>query len=234
MRTPQQGFGRSRDKSGNKDSSNSNDDAKSPRQLDPKKLKDRLLKILSSLINLDSQHAKVEQLILQLESLNAMPITDSFTEMALNGKWKLIFSSMKTRTDGDIRIRKIGQNIDPEKKKLTNEVVWTFSSADDTRTINAILWVECNYKFVGSGRLEVSAPSHKIKILESEDGKKQTLPGDMQGVIRNLRAALPMDFFDPKGYLDVSYVEPNFRIGRFMGKRLAGVRNVFVRDGTDG
>lgn len=234
MRTPKQGHGRSSDHSGKKGSSGSHPGSEHPRKRDAETAKVRLLKVLSSLINLDSQHGKVEQLILELESLNAKPVTDTFTEMALAGEWKLVFSSMRTKTDGSIRIRKIGQKIDPEKKKLINEVLWSFPSVDDTGNIDAYLWAECDYKFVAPGRLQVGTPSHSVKIVETEDGKKQTLPDDMQKVISTLRRALPIDFFEPQGLLDVSYIEPNFRLGRFVGKRLAGVRNVFVRHGTDG
>lgn len=234
MRTPKQGHWRSSDHSGKKGSNGSHPSSERPRKRDAETAKVRLLKVLSSLINLDSQHGKVEQLILELESLNAKPVTDTFTEMALAGEWKLIFSSMTTKTDGSIRIRKIGQKIDPEKKKLINEVLWSFPSVDGTGNIDAYLWAECDYKFVAPGRLQVETPSHSVKIVETEDGKKQTLPDDMQKVITALRSALPIDFFEPQGLLDVSYIEPNFRLGRFVGKRLAGVRNVFVREGTDG
>lgn len=237
MRTPKQGLGRASDQRSGGEAINESEDGNSAaraQKLDPNSTKHRLLKILDSLINLDSQHGKVEQLILQLESLNAKPITDMFTEMALSGEWKLVFSSMRTKTDGNIRIRQIGQIFDTEKKTLTNQVLWSFPSADGTDQIRAYLWVICEYKFVGPGRLEVSISEHKVKILKREDGAKHNVPKDMQSVINTLRQALPMDFFQPLGLLDVSYIEPNFRLARFVGKRLAGVRNVFIRVGTEG
>lgn len=237
MRTPNQGAGRSSNPNSGEDTVNRSGNGKAarrPRHIDPIATKFRLLKILNALINLDSQHGKVEQLILQLESINAKPITDTFTELALSGKWRLVFSSMRTQTDGNIRIRQIGQIFDTEKKTLTNQVLWSFPSADGNQEISAYLWVICEYKFVGAGRLEVSIMEHKVKILQGKDGAKSNLPEDMEALIMTLRRALPIDFFDPSGLLDVSYIEPNFRLARFVGKRLAGVRNVFVRVDTEG
>lgn len=238
MRTPKQGAGRSSDPNSSEDTvdhqSENGKSTQSSKQVDPIATKHRLLKILNALINLDSQHGRVEELILQLEGLNSKPITDTFTEMALSGKWRLVFSSMRTQTDGSIRIRQIGQLFDTERKTLTNQVLWSFPSGDGAQELLAYLWVICEYKLVGPGRLKVSITEHKIKVLDGKDGRKVVVPEDMESVITNLRRALPMDFFDPSGLLDVSYIEPNFRIARFVGKRLAGVRNVFVRVDTEG
>lgn len=233
MRTPKQGMGRTPGRSSGEEKSE-NSETGSPQKLDSATLKRRLLKILDSLINLKSQHGKVEQLILQLESLNVKPITDSFTEMALAGEWKLVFSSMRISTDGQIRFRKIGQLFDVERKTLQNSVVWSFPAADGKDEILACLSVTCDYKFVGPGRLEVGVPKHVVDVFQREDGKKINPPKDMKRVISTLQLALPIDFWDPSGLLDVSYIEPNFRLARTVGRRLAGVRSVFVRAGTEG
>lgn len=195
--------------------------------------KHRLLQILATLINLDSQRGQVEALILQLEALNAIPLTPAFTEMALSGHWRLLFSSMRTRTDGAIRIRQIGQIFDTQHKTLTNQVLWSFPSVDGSQQIMAYLWVISAYQFHGAGRLRVQLREHKVKILQRQDGEKNKMPGDLQALITKLQLALPIEFFDPSGLLDVTYIEPDFRLARFMGKRLAGVRNVFVRSAAE-
>lgn len=193
----------------------------------------RLLQTLATLINLDSQRGQVEALILQLEAFNAIPLTPVFTEMALSGHWRLLFSSTRARTDGTIRIRQIGQIFDTQNKTLTNQVLWSFPCADGSQQIMAYLWVVSEYQFLGAGRLRVHLREHKVKILQRQDGEKNKVPDNLQALITKLQLALPVEFFDPSGLLDVTYIEPDFRLARFMGKRLAGVRNVFVRPSTE-
>lgn len=97
----------------------------------------------------------------------------------------------------------------------------------------AYLWVISAYQFHSAGRLRVQLREHKVKILQRQDGEKNKMPGDLQALITKLQLALPIEFFDPSGLLDVTYIEPDFRLARFMGKRLAGVRNVFVRSAAE-
>ncbi|PXF43837.1 hypothetical protein BWQ96_06458 [Gracilariopsis chorda] len=197
---------------------------------DPSTAKHRLLELLNTLINDDAQITEVERLIRRLESLNNPAATEIFTETALAGSWKLLFSSLRGKTSGNIRIRRIGQDVLPDKKLIINRALWTFPGSSGQGDINATLDVECKYTFVGPSRLKLELLEHKVVILERSDGKRIQLPSDMNAVIAELRLGLPVEFFDPSGLLDVSYIEPNFRIARFMGKRVAGVRNVFIRN----
>lgn len=207
----------------------SNDDFMEELQTLPaSEIKDQLIQTLEVMINDSSQVDKVEKSILQLESKKMTPVTPEFTELALAGTWNLLFSSLRPLVSGKIRIREITQRVDPEKKQLINEVVWSFPSKSNEMYIDAVLAVECSYKFVGPGRLDVSLQKHTIKIVDSKSVKDE-IPEDMQAVVNQLRMALPIEHFDPSGLLDVSYIEPTFRICRFLGKRLAGVRNVFTR-----
>lgn len=196
--------------------------------IDPTVTKKRLLRILTALINLDTQRNKVQQLILQLEKLKNTPATEVFTELALAGEWVLLFSSTRTGTDGNIRIREIGQIFDIENKTLTNRVVWNYTSPDGIYRVFANLVVICTYKFVGPGRIDVTIKEHKITLEEGE-GIENKAPKNMQPVVFELQRALPFEFFGPSGLIDVTYIEPDFRIARFMGKRIAGVRNIFIR-----
>lgn len=210
-----------------------NGSEKTSKQVDPGIAKEKLVRIITELINDDAQIQEVERLILQLEGLGMTPITEGFTEIGLAGNWKLLFSSTRTRPKSRIRIRKIGQTIDPEEKKLINKANWSFTAKDGIHLINANLSVNCSYKFVGPGRFDVAVEGHKVTILGSDDGEKYDLPEDLKALIGELQLALPIDFFDPSGLVDVSYMEPNFRLARFVGKRIAGVRNIFVRDVSD-
>lgn len=196
--------------------------------LAPADVKQNLIETLDVLINNDSQLRRVERSILRLESLKVTPITPEFTEMALAGEWRLRFSSLRTRSNKTVRIRRITQRFEVQNKRLVNEVTWSFLAKNNKDYVNAVLSVVCPYVFVGPGRLDVSLEKHNISITDREDGRPNELP-DLQSVITDLRLALPIEHFDPSGLLDISYIEPDFRISRFLGKRLAGVRNVFTR-----
>lgn len=196
----------------------------------PSTAKQRLLNLLTTFINDDGQITKVETLIRLLESMNHPVATESFTETALAGSWKLLFSSARGRTTGNVRIRRIGQKVLPEKKFIVNHALWSFRATPEQDEINATFDVDCLYTFVGPSRLKLEVQEHKVQILDRADGKPNHLPSDMSAVLAELRLGLPFEFFDPSGLIDVSYIEPNFRVARFMGKRVSGVRNVFIRN----
>lgn len=192
-------------------------------------MKDELIETLRIMTNDPAQVKKVEQSIITLESLKATPITPEFTEMALAGQWDLKFSSMRLRFNDKVRIREIVQRFNIEKKEMINDVLWSFPSKSGIEFVEATLAVHCSYVFTGPGRMEIDVKAHNVNICNREDGRRNDVPDDLQAVVNDLRLALPIEFFDPSGLSDISYIEPEFRIARFLGKRLAGVRNVFVR-----
>lgn len=197
--------------------------------LEPAALKAGLLKIISNLVNDSSQVVKVGTLVVQLESLQAIPVTEVFTEMALAGSWRLLFSSSRTRTKGNVRIRRTSQDFIPEKKQLINTVLWSFLDTQGKDEIYATLHVVCSYAFAGPGRLSIEVQEHKVRVLQRKDGKPNNVPDDLAPLIIELQMSLPPELFDPSGLVDVSYIEPDFRLARFLGKRVAGVRNIFSR-----
>lgn len=193
-------------------------------------VKEELVGILEVLINDDEQVTRVRDCILNLESFKATPITPEFTEMALSGEWSLMFSSMRTRiVKNTVRIRKIFQRFDIDKKQLVNQVEWTFPDKTGIGEVQAVLNVICSYSFVGPGRLNIKLEQHKMSIVERSDGQPNELPDDLQAVIDEMRLALPVEFFDPSGLSDITYIEPDFRVTKYLGKRFAGVRNVLSR-----
>lgn len=199
--------------------------------LAPDLVKQKLLRIIDIFINSESQLSVIERSILRLESLKATPITADFTEMVLAGEWRLCFSSLRTRANNSVRIRKISQRFDIDAKQLVNNVTWSFPAKKQNGYIDATLNVICSYVFVGPGRMQISLDKHKVTINNNQktEGQELELPDDWQAVISELRLALPIEHFDPSGLLDISYIEPDFRISRFLGKRLAGVRNILTR-----
>lgn len=195
----------------------------------PKDVRERLLKVINRMVNDQRQTKEIEELIIKLESFKLTPITPAFTELGLAGRWNLIFSSTRTKSKRNIRIRKIGQSFDTENKKVLNEALWSFPSKSGSEEIFANLTVLNSYKFVGPGRMEVSLEDHKVEIVPREDKKPQDMPDDLKALITDMQLSLPVEFFDPSGLVDVSFLDPSFRLARFVGKRAAGVRNVFTR-----
>lgn len=190
--------------------------------------KQRLLRILPSFINLQSQSDKVLQLIQQLEKEAPLPATSAFTQLAVQGEWRLLFSSARTvPSRGQIRVRGITQTIaitpDPV---LINTVKWSLNTRQ--HVVNAVLRVLCSYQFVGPARMMVKLEDHQIRFVDNQDGVKSMTREALKDLVTDLQRTLPIELFDPSGLIDVTCVQPDFRIARFVGKRLAGVRNVFV------
>lgn len=191
--------------------------------------KDLLLDTIKTLINEQTHVETIQKSIVRLESFNVVPATLDFTELAIAGTWDLKFSSTRLRQSGSIRIRAIHQRFNTEEKLLINEVTWSFPAKNNLDNITATLAVNCSYKLLSASRMEVELKTHTIDVLDRPDGKPNQLPEDMQTIVDDLRKALPVEYFDPSGLSDITYIEPNFRIARFEGKRIAGARNIFTR-----
>lgn len=197
--------------------------------VDPITLKQKLLNALKTFTDGGSQRQDLEALIVSLESLKNVPATEAFTEVALAGEWKLLFSSINMRPGGNVRIREIGQVFDIKKRTLTNKALWSCTGADNVQQIRFLLYVTASYSFQSPGRLRVQLKNHTVVAQPQEDGSKNLMPEDLQDLIRQLQKALPIEFFDPSGVIDITYLEPQFRLAKHMGNNVAGVRNVFVK-----
>lgn len=192
--------------------------------------KGRLLRILPSFINLETQSSKVGELIMELERDAAPPATPEFTSMFLEGDWRLLFSSSRpTQLSGEIRVRRIVQSIRTvPDKTLINTVDWTWTKPGTDVGVEAVLRVICSYEFAGATRINVSLEDHQVRIPPQGAGPIQ--PEELQALVIDLQRSIPIELFDPSGLQDVSVIQPDFRIARFLGKRIAGVRNVFQSD----
>mmetsp|Transcript_12601 Transcript_12601/g.18246 ORF Transcript_12601/g.18246 Transcript_12601/m.18246 type:complete len:319 (-) Transcript_12601:325-1281(-) len=182
--------------------------------------KSQLRRLLPYVINLDRQRLKVEKLIKFLEQQGTTPLTNDFTEMGLSGRWNLLYTTTTLGTPSTgLRLRKVEQEFDIEAKKIRNHVLWSFLDEDCHGQFTIVI----NYQMVGSGRLYLKVEDYILK-------PKNKIPEDPVLLSENLQRALPREFFDPdNSWLDVTYIDPNFRIARYMGKRYAGVRNILDR-----
>lgn len=192
--------------------------------------KGRLLRILPSFINLETQSSKVGELIQELERDASPPATPEFTSMFLEGDWRLLFSSARpTKVSGDIRVRRIVQSIRTvPDRTLINTVDWSWARRGGEKSVDAVLRVVCSYEFAGATRINVALEDHQVRIPPQTAGPIQ--PEELQDLVMDLQRSLPIELFDPSGLQDISVIQPDFRIARFLGKRIAGVRNIFVSD----
>mmetsp|Transcript_37638 Transcript_37638/g.150096 ORF Transcript_37638/g.150096 Transcript_37638/m.150096 type:complete len:156 (-) Transcript_37638:974-1441(-) len=140
--------------------------------------------------------------------------------MGLSGRWNLLYTTTTLGTPSTgLRLRKVEQEFDIEAKKIRNHVLWSFLDEDCHGQFTIII----NYQMVGSGRLHLKVEDYILK-------PQNKIPKDPVLLSENLQRALPREFFDPdNSWLDVTYIDPNFRIARYMGKRYAGVRNILDR-----
>ena len=59
------------------------------------------------------------------------------------------------------------------------------------------------------------------------------IPRDLPGLVGLIHRAMPKEMFDPAEHAaDTTYIDGDFRIVRYTGPRLEGVRDIFVRKGT--
>lgn len=189
----------------------------------------KLSELISTFVNSDIQTEPIEKAVLKLESLKMVPATPEFAELALAGEWQLTFSSLGRISRTPYKLDCTVQRFDTQLKRMTNQVDWMFSAKNNVGTVSARMLINCEYTLVGPSRLNIKLLDHKVKILPREDGSTLELPDNMQAVIDDLRRTIPIEFFDPSGLCDISYIDPEYRVARFLGSRVAGVREVFTR-----
>lgn len=189
----------------------------------------KLFELLSTFVNSDIQVGPIEKAVLKLESFKMIPATPEFAELALAGEWRLIFSSLGKISRTPYKLDRTVQRFEPQLKRMINQVDWEFPAKNEVDTVSARMLINCEYTLVGPSRLNIKLLDHKVKILPRDDGSSAELPDNMQAVIDDMRRSIPIEFFDPSGLCDISYIEPEYRVARFLGRRIAGVRDVFIR-----
>lgn len=185
--------------------------------------------LLSRFVYSDIQVGPIEKSILKLESFRMTPATPEFAELALAGEWRLTFSSLGKISKVPYKLDRTVQRFVPESKRMTNQIDWDFAAKNGVDMVSAQMTVNCEYTFISPSRLNIKLLEHKVNILPRKNGSSVELPSDMQAVIDGMRQTIPIEFFDPSGLCDISYIEPEYRITRFLGKRVAGIREVFIR-----
>lgn len=191
----------------------------------------RLLRLLPALINNARQADKVRSLLAKAiaEGASTLCASSDVNELALRGTWRLFFSSSPPIRGGrgSVRVRSMYQQIGPNRA-LINAIQCVWFGAPHRVPLLATMHVLCTYQFVAPNRIVVKLKEHTLRFDPRADGLDGKLPVDLAPMLGDLRAAVPVDFFDPSGLVEITTLDTEFRSMRYLGKRIAGVQNVFV------
>lgn len=187
-----------------------------------------LLRLLPALINDPKQAARVHELLSAARREASLPRVAALAELALTGRWRLLFSSAPPLRGGrgSVRVRALIQTV--TGRRLINTIACVWSGAPAGVPLAATMQVLCEYEFVGARRIRVVLKKHTLQFDKRADGLHRELPKDLAPMLGDLRCAVPVDFFDPSGLAEIVVMDDDFRVVRYLGKRLAGVQNVFV------
>jgi hypothetical protein len=194
-------------------------------------LKSELWQALS-IVDRQARAESIKRIILELEGMpNARPGTAEFAEFGLSGNWELIFSSSPSSSSSRIRVRRLVQRFDVTEKTFTNTCSWTYVGDGTIPKVEAVIEIGGKYCFRSESALfDLEVQSHQIRVIDGQNGQENgALPEDLQSIVVDLQRSLPMEFFDPSGTVEITHLDPTFRISCMVGKRLYGVRNVFQR-----
>jgi len=199
----------------------------------PIQLKEMLVDLLPRMTGQEEEFRTVEALVNALEAGYQPPQTLDFLNLIMNGDWQLLFSTNLSGTPNPakFRLRELYQRIECNQLegKLYNEATWDLSEASDAQfTATGTFTVDCSYQINQGARMVLDVKEH---ILKPSRGSKT--PKDVPALVGLLHRAMPKEMFDPNDHaIDTTYIDVDFRIVRYTGPRLEGVRDIFIRRGT--
>lgn len=173
---------------------------------------------------------------LETEAASALPATCAFTELALTGEWRLVYSSAlgalrataaaarDGATDGGtVRICTVKQRLG--EGTMVTEVKFQWDASFLDHTLYGTLGVACEYQLIGATRLRVGPAKH---TLQFSNNAAQPPPDRLQQMLAKLQRAIPPQLFDPAGVFDATVLRNDVRVSRVVGGHMAGVRDVYV------
>ncbi|KAM3290246.1 fibrillin-5, chloroplastic isoform X1 [Capsicum chacoense] len=149
--------------------------------------------------------SEIEELVRQLESQNPTPEpTLSLDKVA--GNWKLIYSTISIlgskRTKLGLRdfiaLGDLYQNIDTSEGKAVNVIKFNIRGLS---LLSGELRIEATFRIASKSRVDISYNSSEIT------------PGQLMNVFQK-NYNLLLGIFNPEGWLEITYVDENLRIGR--------------------
>jgi len=195
--------------------------------------KNKLISFITSMSGTKDDFQVVEDLVNSLESEYKPPQTLSFLNLMMEGDWQLLFSTnlLSPPNPARFRLREVLQKIrcDNLKGKVSNVVTWDLSETSDANFLSfGSFEVLCSYTINQGARMVLSLDNH---IMRPQAGTP--IPRDLPGLVGLIHRAMPKEMFDPAEHAaDTTYIDGDFRIVRYTGPRLEGVRDIFVRKGT--
>ena len=170
----------------------------------------------------DDQRDALEDLIRAVEKDNPTREPTANNALAASGAWRLLYTNLEilgrrrvrlaiatSRKSGFVKLGDFVQIVDPSTQQSTNIVHFSvLTGGTGTFTITA------DYKVASETRVEVSTVS---TALEPQSFER------LLGENRNLL----LEIFDPTGFLEITYIDDDLRIGR------DNKGHVFVLEKTD-
>jgi len=197
-------------------------------------IKSELLDLLPRMTGQDDEFRRVEQLVNALEEKYVPAQTLDFLNLALQGRWQLLFSTNLAAGRPHplkFRLRELVQQIECQKLegKIHNTATWDLAeAADGNFRATGTFTAECGYSINQGARLVVDLRDHTLRPARGSE-----IPADVPALVGLLHRAMPKEMFDPSDHaMDTTYLDADFRIARYTGPRMEGVRGIFIRQGT--
>ncbi|EME26738.1 hypothetical protein Gasu2_13940 [Galdieria sulphuraria] len=192
-------------------------------------IKRHLRKMLTYLINMSPQRRRIFALIRGLEGRYSPPSSVESLVQQLQGDWKLVFSSTTLGIPSrELVVLSVTQTLGVGKLRengcfeiiMVNKCRWNYVQ----QGAHGLLEIFCVLTFLGRCRFMCRVSDYR---METHDQVKAT---EARSIVAYLQRNLPREFFDPNNcMLQVSFVDNELRIVKWLGKRFAGVRNIFYR-----
>eukprot|EP00871_Galdieria_phlegrea_P002692 jgi/Galph1/3423/GphlegSOOS_G2076.1 len=191
------------------------------------RIKSQLVRILPFFINLPVQRRKIHSLIQALEAQYTPPSDWDKLVASLEGNWTLGFSSTTLGVpSGSLMVNKVMQEITRRNDSK--------DGLKELNMLNICHWkyreMDCFGRFEIYCRLTLLSRNRMIcQVLEyTLIPEGQVKLKEPQALVRQLQRSLPREFFDPRDALvETTYVDEDMKIVKWMGKKFAGVRNIF-------
>ena len=194
-------------------------------------IKNRLVKLLPSMMGNDEEFRLVEQYVNALEDSHVPAQTLDFFNLAMTGEWQLLFSTnLSGGPKPNFRLRELVQKVESNRLEgtVTNIARWDLAEDGITFDATGTFSVKCSYTINQGARMVMELQDH---VLNPSTGSK--IPKDVPSLVGMLHRNMPKEMFDPNNHaMDTTYLDGDLRIVRMTGPKFEGVRNIFVRRGS--
>ncbi|GJQ15760.1 hypothetical protein GpartN1_g7551.t1 [Galdieria partita] len=192
-------------------------------------IKRNLRKMLTHFINMSPQRRRIFALIRGLEGRYSPPSSVESLVQQLEGSWKLIFSSTTLGIPSrELVVLKVTQTLGVGKMRdngcfevdMVNRCRWNYVQQGAYGNLE----IFCMLTFLGRCRFMCRVLEYRVEAHDQVKTK------EVRSIVGYLQRNLPREFFDPNNcMLQISFVDDELRIVKWLGKKFAGVRNIFYK-----